>query len=65
MIREFFEIEAPSILLYGCTTWTNETIGEKAWWELHKNVKCFFFQILEATPYKTAVVQPLTSYLIN
>ena len=37
--------------------------GEKARWELHKNATCCFEQILEATPNKTAAVQPLTSHL--
>ena len=36
--------------------------GEKARWELHKNALCCFEQILEATPYKTADVQPLLFY---
>ena len=44
---------------------SNKMPGEKARWELHKNAACCFEQILEAAPYKTAVVRPLTSYLIN
>ena len=41
----------------------NETHGEKVRWELHKNAKFYFEQILEATLYKTAVVGLLTSHL--
>ena len=42
-----------------------EITGEKARWELHKDVACCFEQILEAAAYKTAVVRPLTSHLTN
>ena len=31
----------------------NETHGEKARWELHKNTTHYFEQILEAAPHKT------------
>ena len=38
-----------------------ETPGEnKARWELYKEAACYFEKILDATLYKTAVVQPLT-----
>ena len=43
----------------------HEILGEKARWELHKNPACNFEQILEATPHKKAVVQPLISHLTN
>ena len=43
----------------------NETYGEKAWWELHKNAMCHFEQILEAIPHKTVPVLPLSSHLWN
>ena len=33
----------------------NETHGEKARWELHKNDTCDFEQILKASPHKTDV----------
>ena len=36
--------------------------GEKARWELHKNAPCYFEQILEVTPDKTAI-WPLISHL--
>ena len=39
----------------------NETLEEKAWWELHKDATRCFEQILEAAPYKRATVLPLTS----
>ena len=41
----------------------DETHREKAYWELHKNSKCYFDKILEATLYKAAAVRSLTSYL--
>ena len=43
----------------------NETPGEKARLELHKNATCSFQQILEAECYKTAAVQQITSHLTN
>ena len=43
----FFQALAVSVILYSCTTWTfNETVGEKARWELHKDAVCSFNQIL-------------------
>ena len=39
--------------------------GEKARWELHKNTMCYFEQIQEIRPNKTAAVQPLTSHYTN
>ena len=55
-----------SILLYGCTTCVlNETLGEKARWELHKDVACYFELFLRVVPNKTTVVRPLNSYLAN
>ena len=38
---------------------------EKKLWELRKNAKCYFEQILEAAPQKTAAGCPLTSHLKN
>ena len=43
----------------------NKMSGEKARLEQHKDAAYCFEQILEATPYKTAAVWPLPSYLIN
>ena len=43
----------------------NKTHREKARWELHKNAMYNSEQILEATPHKTAAVQPLTSHFKN
>ena len=40
---------------------SNEASGEKAWWELYKNAACYFEQILEAAPHKTAFVLSLTA----
>ena len=42
-----------------------KTLGEKVRYELHKDVAGCFEQILEAAPYKTAAIRPLTSYLTN
>ena len=43
----------------------DKMLEEKSRWELHKDAAHCFEQILEAAPYKTAAVQPLTSYLTN
>ena len=39
----------------------NKTIGEKVWWDLHKNAKSYFQQFFEAT----TAVWSLTSHLTN
>ena len=44
--------------------WILNTL-RKVRWKLHKNTVCYFEQILEAAPYKTSAVQPLTSHLTN
>ena len=44
---------------------SNETHGEKARWELLKNATYCFEHILETSSYKTAIVWPLISHLIN
>ena len=62
-IIQFFQAVVMLVLLYDCTNLTNKMPGENTRWELHNNATCSFEQILEATPYKTAVVQPLTSHL--
>ena len=43
----------------------NQTFGEKARWELHKDTVCCFEQILEESPHKTVTVQSLISLLTN
>ena len=43
----------------------NETLREKACWDLHKNDECCFEQILEAAPHKTGPGQRIISYLPN
>ena len=53
--HNFFQAVGVSVLLYGCISWTQKH-GEKARWELHKNAICFFEQILEVVPFKTAAV---------
>ena len=44
---------------------TNETDGEKAWRQLHKNAANNIEQVLEAAPYKAAAVRPLTTHHEN
>ena len=44
---------------------TNWMYGEKAWRQLHKNAASNIEQVLEATSYKTAAVQPPTTYHEN
>ena len=36
----------------------NEAHGEKAIWELHKNVTCCLSKLLEATLHRPAIVRP-------
>ena len=43
----------------------NKIHEEKVSWELHKNFMYYFEPILEATPDKTATIQPLTSHFTN
>ena len=56
-----------SIFLFKIHFWSmhhldsNETPAEKAIWGLLNDVACCFEQILEAAPFKTTFVQPLTS----
>ena len=64
--RDFFQAVAAFILLYGCTTWTLTKRKEnKASWELPKNARCCLKQILEASSYQTAAVQPLIFHCKN
>ena len=64
---DFFQAVAVSILLYGCTTLMlkKKMLREKTWWKLFKNATRCFELILEAKPYKTEAVRPLTSHLKN
>ena len=43
----------------------NETDGEKAWRQLHKNAASNIEQVLEATPHKEAAVRPPTTHHEN
>ena len=65
MKRSFFQAAVTSILLYGCTTWTNKTAGEEARRQLHKNAASNLEQVLAATPHKTPTVRPPASYHEN
>ena len=40
----------------------NETVGEKAWRQLHKNAASNIEQVLEATPHKAAAVRLPTTH---
>ena len=51
-----------SVLLYGCITFILLKHLEQRLLGNYMRIKCFE-QILEAVPYKTAAIQPLTSYL--
>ena len=65
MKRSFFQAAITSILLYGCTTWTNKTAGEEARQQLHKNAASNLEQVLAATPHKTPTVRPPAFYHEN
>ena len=40
----------------------NETDGEKAWRQPHKNIASNNEQVLEATPHKAAAIRPPTTH---
>ena len=44
---------------------SNKTAGEEARRQLHKNAACNLEQVLAATPHKTPIVRPPTSYHEN
>ena len=58
---DFFQVADVSSIIWIHLLNSNKTHGEKAWWELHKNVTCYFEQIQETIPHKTSAVRPLTS----
>ena len=39
----------------------NETYGEKAWRQLHKNAASNIEQVMEPAPHKAAAVRPLNT----
>ena len=49
--QELFQAVAMLVLLYDCTIWTNETLGEKARLELYKHATCWIEQIQEAATF--------------
>ena len=61
----------PSSSRVGTAIWmhymdANQTDGEKAWWQLHKNTAINIEQVLEATPpHKAAAIQPPTTHHKN
>ena len=60
----FFQAPVASILLYGCTTYSNKVAGE-ARRQLHKNAASNLEQVLAATPHKPPTVRPPASYHEN
>ena len=44
---------------------TNQTYGEKARQQLHKNATSYIEQVVEATPHKTVAIRPSTTYHEN
>ena len=60
--QQFFKV---SVLLNGCTTWTNKMPGEKARQELHKDVCTLSGTNPGRKSCKTAVVEPYISHLTN
>ena len=43
----------------------NETAGEKAWRQLHKNITSNIELVMEATPHKAAAVRPPNTHHEN
>ena len=43
----------------------DETDGEKAWRQLHKNAVSNIEQVLETTPHKAAAIRPPTTHYEN
>ena len=43
----------------------NQTYGEKAWRQLHKNAASNIELVLEAAPHKAAAARPLTTHHEN
>ena len=56
---EILRTVAVSALLYGCTIWTKQKTKNNTWRkprkELHKDVVCYFVEILEVAVYKKVV----------
>ena len=63
MKRSFFQAAVELILLHYKDA--NETDGEKAWRQLHKNAASNIEQVLEAKPYKAAAIRPPTTHHKN
>ena len=60
--RSFFQAAVVSILLYGCTTWTQTKRLEK---KLDGNVESNIEQVLTATPHKAPTIRSSTTYHEN
>ena len=63
--QELFQDVVVSVLLYSCTIWTLKKRLEKKLDGDYARVLCCFESILEAAPYKTTTVRPLTSNFKN
>ena len=62
--RDFLQAVVVSVLLHGCTTWTQmKSMEKKTRWELLMVATSRFEQILKAALYKIAAVWPLSSHL--
>ena len=60
---EFFQAANTTVWLHHLDS--SKALGEKSKKEQYKDAMCCFEQILETAPQKPAVVQPLTSHVIN
>ena len=65
LLREFSQVVAVSVLLYGCTMYHYETPGEKARRELQKYPACRFKLMLEAAPWKISAARPSAPHLTH
>ena len=64
--RQFFQIVAVSVLLYGCTTWTlTKRLEKKARLELHKNCGMLFWTNSGSRSLKKSSYRQLTFHRIG
>ena len=63
-MKKLQQLKMNNMMKYISKQWQSSPLVNKKW-ELYKNAMCCFEHILEATPHKTATVQPLTAYLTN
>ena len=66
MKRSFFQAAVVSILLIWMHYMdANQTYGEKAWRQLHKNAASDIEQVMVTVPHKAAAVRPPTTHHKN